>query len=219
MKTKLMQSLAILIAGLLAVVVTGCASTVLPHSASLRASSNVANTQFRVNDKPPAQNAASSTDAVFEISKRTKGPIDVTAITPDGQVQHKFVTWQVKDGKWFLAGGAVGWTVVTGIGGFADIGIDYYFKAYRDLSCNVVNFAFAAPVAYTYQPPPQPAPAPPTPVAPPTPAPIVINNIMPDPAPTPTPAPVPTYTPPPAKKLPGCSNTTNPRQLPGGFRN
>ncbi|MEI6057935.1 MAG: hypothetical protein WCQ60_03115 [bacterium] len=220
MKTKITQSLAILFAGLLATMVTGCATSALPHSAYLHTTSTTPNTRFSVNGGPPAANAASSTDAVFEINKKTKGPFDVMAVTPDGQVQHQFVTWKVKDGKWFLAGGAVGWTVVTGVGGLADIGIDYYYKAYRDLSSNVVNFTFAAPVSYNYLPPPAPVASPaPAPVAQPAPAPIVINNIMPDP-PTPTPVaqPAPRAPAPAAHSLPGCSNT-NPRQLPGGFRN
>lgn len=168
MKTTKKLTAAIISCALIPLIITaGCTTAAKGTTRHTRMISDIPGTQVSLNGGPP-QPASQP----FTLKTYQHGPFVFTAVTPDGRVQEQTVVWKIKDGKYFLVAGGVGWGVVTGVGGLVDLLIDYGTKAYRDPDREVVSFKFADQlrVAPTYYSPPvYTAPAPtPSPVEQPT---------------------------------------------------
>ena len=117
---------------------TGCSTIGKGTSRKLLIESEVPGAVASINNRVPVTLPTKLTLN----TRRDRGPIQITARAPDGRQETQTLNWQMKDGKWFLIGGGVGWGVTTGIGGLVSMGVDYATKAYNDLETEKVVFGF-----------------------------------------------------------------------------
>lgn len=121
---------------------TGCATAINGTGRPLPVSSSIPGTELHLTTANGREEVKIA-PAVFHLSTFSdRGDMRLVAIAPDGRYIERVLTWENKDGKWFMAAGGIGWGVTTGVGGLVSLGTDYVTKSYKDLSESSVHFDF-----------------------------------------------------------------------------
>lgn len=150
---------------------TGCSTVVKGTKRTLTVDSNVPGTQVRLASR--GRDQVKTVPAVFRLgTHKDRGEIKLIGQAPDGRCIQQVLTWESSDGKIYMTGGAVGWGVVTGVGGLVSLFADLGTKSYKDLSQDSIFFRFdpstaqptpnvaARGLGRSFTRPPKPAPSP-----------------------------------------------------------